>query len=180
MLLLFFQSLGILLLISGGIIGCAIFLYKTVIYIEDHTMAFKSKLKDIIIFISLFHIILLLRGVNIFQLIYSVSIQFIFYNLYLKYPYFVISDPLLILGSIMALINHFLILRLLVFDYYILEIITYFILCVWFTPFCFYVSLSANDELMTDLHKNKKVRTIIGNMIERVIGNVRNLRNKNN
>lgn len=173
MFLLFFQSLIILALLASGIIGAAIGLYKTVVYIEDHTMAFKERILQIIMAVGVIHIIMLFRGVSIFQVIYSGCIQYIFYNLYLKYPYFQISDPFLIVGSLMALINHFLTLRLLIFKFYIIEVIFYFIFSVWLTPFCFYVSLSANEDVMTDLERKKKVRTVLGDLIGRVVGNVR-------
>lgn len=173
MILLFFQSLLILGLIAALIIGAAIGLYQTVIYIEDHTMAFKDRIKQIIFAIGAIHVFMLFRGVSIFQVLFSGSIQYVFYNLYLKYPDFLISDPLLIIGSIMALVNHFLTLRLLIFNFWVPEIILYFILCVWVTPFCFYVSLSANEDIMTDLHKRKKVQTMLGDLIGRFIGRVK-------
>lgn len=172
MFLLFIQSVGILLLIAASIVGAAIGLYKTVIYIEDHTMAFKDRILEIIYTVAALHIVMLFRGVSILQVAFSGFIQYIFYHLYLKYPDFTISDPLLITGSVLALVNHFLTLRLLIFNYYILEIIFYFIMCVWFTPFCFYVSLSANEDVMTDLHKRKKVKTVLGDLIGRVLGGI--------
>lgn len=173
MFLLFFQSLLVLALIACGIIGAALGLYKTVIYIEDHTMAFKERILQIIMAVGLLHIFMVFRGVGLLHVLYSASIQYIFYNLYLKYPYFQISDPFLIVGSVMALINHFLTLRLLIFKFSILEVIFYFIFCVWLVPFCFYVSLSANEDVLTDLDRKKKVRTVLGDLIGRVVSNVR-------
>ncbi|KRH92413.1 hypothetical protein M153_6262000310 [Pseudoloma neurophilia] len=173
MFVLFIQSLGILALIAAAIVGAAIGLYKTVIYIEDHTIAFKETIFQIIMAVSFLHVVMLFRGVGILQVLFSAIIQFIFYNLYLKYPDFSLTDPFLITGSVMALINHFLVLRLLIFQFWIPEVIFYFFFCVWFTPFCFYVSLSANEDIMTDLHRKKRVRTVLGDLIGRVVNNVK-------
>lgn len=168
MILLFVQSILILLAISAVVILAALFLYQVVVYVEDHAMAAKKRIESIIAVVSALHLLLLLRSVSIFQIIFSLSIQYIFYNLLMKYPNFSATDPYFILGSAMALINHFLVLRLLILNYWIWEVIAYFLVFVWTTPFCFYVSLSVNDDMFVPM-RNAKRETLLGSVLKRVM-----------
>lgn len=172
MLLLFVQSVLILLLITTIIIAVALLLYHTVIYIEDHAIAARKKIENIILTVSVLHIFLLFRSVNIFQIVFSLSVQYIFYHLLLKYPNFGVMDPYLIVGTVLALVNHFLVLRLLILNYWVLEVVVYFFVFVWLTPFCFYVSLSANDEVFVPV-RNAKRETLLGRLMKGVMNRVR-------
>lgn len=147
--------------------GLGIGLYKAVEYIEDKTYAAKSKIEQIILVISLLHVILLFRGVNFFLIIYSLAIQGLFYTLLEIYPNISPGNPTFIVGSLMALGNHFLMLRAMIIGrHYLLEMIFAFIVFVWATPFCFFLSLSANDEALPI--KGRKTNTWIGRFVKSI------------
>ncbi|EJW01846.1 hypothetical protein EDEG_03675 [Edhazardia aedis USNM 41457] len=159
---------GLLVFVTciAALLAMAVGLYKAVEYIEDRTYAAKKKIEQIIIAISVAHIILLFRRVGFFIVIYSLVIQYIFYSLLEIYPYVQPTNLTFIVGSLMALGNHFLILRAMILNNnYLLEMIFAFLVFVWATPFCFFLSLSANDEAFPTT--GKKNSTLIGKFIKR-------------
>lgn len=168
MFLEFIKSIALILILLATLTFLGIFLYKTVEYIEDKTFAAKVKIEQIIITISCLHILLIFRRVSFFLVIYSLVIQGIFYNLLQYYPNIQPSNPNFIIGSLMALGNHFLMLRSMILgNNYLVEMVLIFIVIVWCTPFCFFLSLSANDEALPV--KGKKTNTWIGKMLGKVL-----------
>ncbi|TBT96532.1 putative Erv26-like transmembrane adaptor protein [Hamiltosporidium tvaerminnensis] len=167
MFLIFLNSILILLGLIATIIGLAVGLYKAVQFIEDKTYAAKKRIENIITAVSIFHIFLILRKFSLFLVGFSLCIQFLFYSLLDIYPAILPTNIYFVVGSLMAVINHFLFLRALVKgDHYILEMIFYFIVVVWLTPFCFFLSLSANDETLPV--KGTKTKTRAGELIKRL------------
>jgi hypothetical protein len=150
-------------------VGLVIGLYKAVEYIEDKTYVAKKYIGIIIKGMSISHTLLLFRGVSILVILYSLSIQYIFYILLEIYPDVCPSNPTFIVGTCMALGNHFLMLRTMINGkHYVIEMILVFIFIVWTTPFCFFLSLSANDETLPS--KGKKTSTWIGRLMKKYVG----------
>ncbi|RVD92423.1 transmembrane adaptor Erv26 [Tubulinosema ratisbonensis] len=140
---------------------------RAVSFIEDRTYAAKRRIELIIKIISGLHSLLLLRNVSKLLILYSLIIQFVFFSLLEDYPAFLPTSPYFLGGTFGALINHFLFLRELVVDHInVLEAFVYFFLFVWATPFCFFLSLSANDESFAV--KNRKRETFIGKLIKKI------------
>ncbi|EPR79338.1 Transmembrane adaptor Erv26, partial [Spraguea lophii 42_110] len=168
MFLIFIQSLFIIVFIIALIIGLGFGLYYSVMYIEEHTYAAKDKIEMIIQGILILHIYLLLRGMRIFVIVFSLISNLIFYNLLSSYPYILASNVNFIAGCVAAFINHFLFLQTTIANNYnALEIILYFIIFVWVVPFCFFLSLTANDDTFP-VKGNIKRKTWIGRILERV------------
>ncbi|KAM0673090.1 hypothetical protein GVAV_003436 [Gurleya vavrai] len=169
-ILSFLKSISILFSMIAGLLAIAIGLYKAVEYIEDKTYAAKKRIEQIIIGVSLFHVILMFRGMSKLLLVYSLVIQYLFFSLLEIYPNIQPSNPTFICGSLMALVNHFLTLRCMILgNFYIVEMVLIFVFGVWSTPFCFFLSLSANDEALPV--KGKKTNTWIKRFVSNIIKN---------
>lgn len=167
MLLQFLKSIIIVICLISSLGFAGLGLYKAVEYIEDKTYAAKKKIEQIIITIAILHLFLLFRGVNFFLILYSLSIQGTFYTLLESYPNINPGNPTFILGSVMSLGNHFFILRAMILGkHYIIETLFSFVVFVWATPFCFFLSLSANDEALPT--KGKKTNTWISSFVKRL------------
>lgn len=169
MLSVFLKSLLLILGSIGGLIGLGIGIVKAIDYIEDKAYAAKKHIESIIQISAGLHIILLLRGVSIFQILFSLSIQYAFYCLLDIYPLVKMDNPYFIYGTIASLLNHFLVIRLLFSKpgIYGAEIVLYFAL-VWTTPFCFFLSLSANDEVLF-VRGKASPNTIIGSFLKKYL-----------
>jgi hypothetical protein len=168
-ILVFLKSIFFIGALLCALIGLGVGLYKAVEFIGDRTFAAKKRIEQIMIAISIFHVLLILRGVNFFLVLYSLSIQYVFYTLLKPYPNIQPSNPVFIAGSVMALGNHFLMLRSMILgNHYMIEMVIGFLVAVWMTPFCFYLSLSANDMALP--FKGRKTSTWIGRLIKNAIG----------
>lgn len=164
----FLKSIFVIIAVFGCFAGLGIGMYKAVEYIEDKTYAAKRRIEQIIIAISALHIILVFRGVSIFLVIYSLIIQYIFYTLLETYPNVQAYNPLFIIGSLLALGNHFMMLRAMIIGHnYLIEMVFSFLVFVWATPFCFFLSLSANDDALPV--KGKKTNTLIKRIVKKFL-----------
>ncbi len=168
MIVLFLKSIGVLFAIIGAIVLLGAGLMHSVAFIEDRTYAAKRRIDVIIKVICVAHILLWVRGVSVFIVLFSLVVQYLFYALLDVYPAFEPTNAFFISGTICAFINHFLFLRELVVNKIgVTETIVYFVVFVWVTPFCFFLSLGANDESFAT--KNKKGRsTLIGNLFKKI------------
>ncbi|KCZ74374.1 hypothetical protein H311_04661, partial [Anncaliia algerae PRA109] len=129
--------------------------------------AAKRRIELIIKIISALHVLLLFRGITKFLILFSLIAQFLFFSLLEDYPAFLPTNAYFLSGTICALINHFLFLRELVVNKLgVIETIIYFFVFVWITPFCFFLSLSANDENFAV--KSKRRETFIGKFIKKI------------
>ncbi|XP_071793184.1 protein TEX261-like [Asterias amurensis] len=77
-----------------------------------------------------------------------------FYSLLLKtFPFIELSSPVFILSCVLVIVNHYL-----AFQYFadvwhpFSEVIAYFTMCLWLVPFGFFISLSANDNILPTTH----------------------------
>lgn len=167
-LLDFIKSITVVCGLLVGLLSLGIGLYKAVEYIEDKTFAAKKRIEQIITSICLFHVYMFFRNVGFFLILYSLIIQYMFYTLLDPYPNIQPSNPVFLAGSAMALGNHFFMLRSMILgNFYVLEMVVIFILAVWCTPFCFFLSLSANDEALP--MKGKKTNTWIKRIITKLV-----------
>lgn len=159
-LLIFFGSIAALIAIGVGII-------KSIEYIEDKAYSAKKKIKNIIYICMFLHLYFLIRGKSIFHTLFSLSIQYSFLCLIDVYPIIKLDNPYFIYGTLASLVNHFLVIKFLFYRrLYTLEILSAFAL-IWITPFCFFISLSANDEVITIKGKTT-TNTLIGNFLKKL------------
>ena len=174
----FLLSIFYLILGLGFIIGLVCTVWKSVIFIETRPHAAKKNITSLIHLVAILHIIPLIRGYSFKLLIYSELIVLIFYQLIYNYPDVQLDSPYFIIGTILTLINHFLFLRVLADNlYHPIEVVLYFCVFVWVVPFCFYLSLSANDMLIHE--GGKKRETYLGKFFKQLVGKIhRGLKNE--
>merc|ERR1719204_1738752 len=73
-----------------------------------------------------------------------------------SFPLFSVSSPSFILSVVMVLINHYFAFSHFGENYYpFSEVMAYFTICMWLVPFAFFVSLSANENVLPTLNENR-------------------------
>ncbi|KAF7697553.1 Testis Expressed Sequence [Cucumispora dikerogammari] len=173
----FLKSIVFLIIGFSFIVGLVAIIYKSVLFIERKPHAAKKNIYSIIHTIAALHLLLLIRGYSKLLILYSLIIIFIFYQLMYNYPDVQIESPYFITGTVMTLINHFLYLRVLADNSHnVFEVLVYFIIFVWVVPFCFFLSLSANDMLIHE--GGRKRETYLYKLLKKVTEKInRGIRN---
>ncbi|KAG0436614.1 Testis Expressed Sequence [Dictyocoela muelleri] len=165
MILIFVKSILAIILIFGILLGLSISLYYSIRYIEEHTFAAKNKIDKIIKSIMILHLLPLIRGIGIPIVLFSLLVQLLFYNLLDLYPDIKPSNLQFLFGGFLALVNHFWFLKSAIEkNLYTLEVVFYFVFIVWVTPFCFFMSLSANEDTLPQ--QGKKRETWVGKFVK--------------
>jgi len=73
-----------------------------------------------------------------------------------NFPYFDLMSPTFIGACVMLLVNHYLAFQFFADKYYIFsEVLAYFTLCLWLVPFAFFVSLSANENVLPTMAEKR-------------------------
>jgi len=73
-----------------------------------------------------------------------------------NFPYFDVMSPTFIGACAMLLVNHYLAFQFFADKYYIFsEVLAYFTLCLWLVPFTFFVSLSANENVLPTMAEKR-------------------------
>lgn len=73
-----------------------------------------------------------------------------------SFPFFSVSSPSFILSVVMVLLNHYLAFSFFGENYYpFSEVMAYFTVCMWLVPFSFFVSLSANENVLPTLNERR-------------------------
>jgi len=73
-----------------------------------------------------------------------------------SFPFFVVTSPSFILAVIMVLVNHYLAFQHFGDHYYpFSEVMAYFSICMWLVPFTFFVSLSANENVLPTMAERR-------------------------
>ncbi|TRY76746.1 hypothetical protein TCAL_08002 [Tigriopus californicus] len=72
------------------------------------------------------------------------------------FPFFALSSPPFILDVALVLVNHYLAFQFFGENFYpFTEVMAYFTLCLWLVPFAFFVSLSANENVLPTLSERR-------------------------
>jgi len=72
------------------------------------------------------------------------------------FPYFALTSPSFIAAIVMVIVNHYLAFQFFAENYYIFsEVMAYFTLCLWLVPFAFFVSLSANENVLPTMAEKR-------------------------
>merc|ERR1712037_880107 len=70
-----------------------------------------------------------------------------------SFPFFSVTSASFILSVIMVLVNHYLAFSHFGENYYpFSEVMAYFTICLWLVPFSFFVSLSANENVLPTMN----------------------------
>merc|ERR1712179_88722 len=76
-----------------------------------------------------------------------------------SFPYFTVTSPTFTLTIIMIIVNHYLAFQFFGETYYpFSEVMAYFTICLWIIPFVFFISLSANENILPTLNAAKKTK----------------------
>jgi len=69
-----------------------------------------------------------------------------------NFPYFSVGSPSFLAAMVMVLVNHYLAFSFFGQNFYpFSEVMAYFTVCQWLVPFAFFVSLSANENVLPTL-----------------------------
>merc|ERR1712243_526868 len=70
-----------------------------------------------------------------------------------SFPFFSVSSPSFIVSVVMVLVNHYLAFKYFGETYYpFSQVMAYFTVCLWLVPFSFFVSLSANENVLPTMN----------------------------
>ena len=73
-----------------------------------------------------------------------------------SFPFFSVSSPPFILSVVMVFVNHYLAFSYFGENYYpFSEVMAYFTVCMWLVPFAFFVSLSANENVLPTFNETR-------------------------
>jgi len=73
-----------------------------------------------------------------------------------NFPFFSVSSPAFIMAVVMVLVNHYFAFSHFGEKYYpFSEVMAYFTLCMWLVPFAFFVSLSANENVLPTVNERR-------------------------
>merc|ERR1719187_1938768 len=73
-----------------------------------------------------------------------------------SFPFFSVTSPSFIVAVVMVLINHYFAFSHFGENYYpFSEVMAYFTICMWLVPFAFFVSLSANENVLPTFNESR-------------------------
>lgn len=162
----FLKISGIFVLIIVSVIAICIITIRSIEYIEENTYAAKDKIQKIIYFSMLTYIFFMLKGMSFIHLSLGLGIQYTFNCLMNNYPAIKPEDPRFIAGVLGSLVNHFLMIKFFFEKSGGIFIVIFAFIIVWLTPFCFFFSMSATDDVLFINNSNKHVKTYAGILLE--------------
>ncbi|XP_077992700.1 protein TEX261-like [Glandiceps talaboti] len=133
-------------------------LYYLAELVEEYTVMTAKFIKILIIFTTVVFV-----GLILFEdFPYKVTVIGLcsngIYSLLLKnFPFIELTSPTFIVGCIMVVVNHFF-----AFQYFATvwhpfsEVLAYFTVCLWLVPFSFFVSLSANENILPTMAEQQR------------------------
>ncbi|KAI5185983.1 hypothetical protein NEHOM01_1206 [Nematocida homosporus] len=167
-LLFVLKTFVIGLVLVASAVGFVTFLYKAIHYIEEYPARAKEKIRYLVYAVCALHVLLFLRGFGILMIGFSIICQLLFFNLLNDYPNIETSGAGFISAVAATFINHMVFLSAMLRNKTgILEIFFYFFVIVWTVPFAFFLSLTANDDVISIPGAKKPIRrTVAGKVID--------------
>ncbi|GAB6023291.1 hypothetical protein CHUAL_008100 [Chamberlinius hualienensis] len=138
---------------------CAIaaFLYYLAELVEEYTVI-TGKIINYFIFISIgiYVCLFLFEEFPVSIIICGIITQVMHLLLLRTFPFCVLTSPPFIIAAIMLCVNHYLAFSHFAAIYYpFSEVLAYFTICLWLVPFSFFVSLSANENVLPTVAETK-------------------------
>ncbi|XP_069139455.1 protein TEX261-like [Argopecten irradians] len=125
-------------------------LYYLAELVEEYTVLTAKIIKYMIFSTSAVFVgLLLLEDFPLMMVVSGLLGNVAFFLVLKTFPYFVISSPAFVGSVVFVIINHYL-----AFQYFssiwfpFTDVLSYFTLCLWLVPFAFFVSLSANENVL--------------------------------
>ncbi|XP_028902478.1 protein TEX261 isoform X2 [Ornithorhynchus anatinus] len=80
---------------------------------------------------------------------YTVATSRVIKYMIWTFPFIMLTSPNFILSCVLVVVNHYLAFQYFAEEYYpFSEVLAYFTFCLWITPFAFFVSLSAGENVL--------------------------------
>ncbi|XP_078530664.1 protein TEX261 [Lissotriton helveticus] len=142
--------LSLLIQVAFVTLAIAAGLYYLAELIEEYTVATSRIIKYIIWFSTA-----ILIGLYLFEkfpaLMVGVGLftNLVYFGLLRTFPFIMLTSPNFILSCVLVVVNHYLAFQYFAEEYYpFSEVLAYFTFCLWITPFAFFVSLSAGENVL--------------------------------
>jgi len=132
-------------------------LYYLAELVEEYTVATSKVIKWLtMITLVIYGCLFVFESLTTTMLVCGVAAQVLHYALLQNFPYFAVTSPAFIGAVAMTIVNHYLALQFFAENYHIFsEVMAYFTLCLWLVPFAFFVSLSANENVLPTMAEKR-------------------------
>lgn len=153
----------------ASVVAAGVGIVRAINYIEDNVYAVKETMRKILYTVVALHLFLLMCGMSIWHFLFSLSMQYAFHCFFETYPVIKPEDPKFIYGVLGSLVNHFLLIHMFVKNHSgIITIIFSFVL-IWVTPFCFFFTMSATDDVPFVRRTGRPTKTFAGMALDWVM-----------
>ncbi|CAB3990711.1 TEX261 [Paramuricea clavata] len=131
-------------------IALASALYYLAELVEEYTVITGKIVKITIGIISVVYVgLLLFESFPWHVVLMGLVTNIVYYMLLNDFPYISFTSPVFLLSVALVFVNHYLAFQYFSQVYYSFsEILGYFTVCLWILPFAFFISLSANENVL--------------------------------
>jgi len=128
-------------------------LYYLAELVEEYTVLTAKIIRWMVIFTLLTYIgLFLFENLPIAMICCGILAQVTHLALLTSFPFFSSTSPSFLASMLLVLVNHYFAFSYFGENYYpFSEVMAYFTICQWLVPFCFFVSLSANENVLPTL-----------------------------
>jgi len=132
-------------------------LYYLAELVEEYTtMTVKIIRWMIVLVIATYICLFLFENVPTSLILCGLIAQVAHLALLSNFPFFSVSSPAFVMAVVMVLVNHYLAFSHFGEKYYpFSEVMAYFTVCMWLVPFAFFVSLSANENVLPTINERR-------------------------
>ncbi|XP_006820688.1 protein TEX261-like [Saccoglossus kowalevskii] len=133
-------------------------LYYVAELVEEYTVMAAKIIKVFLIFTTVVYIGLILFEEFPLKVTLTGLFSNIIYSLLLRnFPFIELTEPVFLIGCVMVVVNHYLAFQYFASVWYPFgEVLSYFTICLWLVPFSFFVSLSANENVLPTLSEPQR------------------------
>jgi len=132
-------------------------LYYLAELVEEYTQVTSKVIKGLTLSTLLVYFgLFLFEDMSSSMVVGGVVAQVLHLALLRDFPYFDLMSPAFIGAVVMLMVNHYLAFQFFAEEYYIFsEVLAYFTICLWLVPFAFFVSLSANENVLPTMAEKR-------------------------
>jgi len=149
--------ISMLLQICFVTLAIAAGLYYLAELVEEYTVATGKIIRWMtLITFCIYGCLFIFEDMTATMVLCGIISQVLHLTLLPSFPYFALTSPQFILAAVMVVVNHYLAFQFFAENYHpFSEVMAYFTLCLWLVPFAFFVSLSANENILPTLAERK-------------------------
>ncbi|KAJ8317591.1 hypothetical protein KUTeg_005495 [Tegillarca granosa] len=129
--------------------------------VEEYTVVTAKIIKYMIIFSTVIYVgLFLFEDLSTSMILVGLLNNAAYYWVLQSFPYFYISSPSFIVSVALVFLNHYLAFSFFSTNWYpFSDVLAYFTICLWIIPFAFFVSLSANENVLPTLSDDMQKQT---------------------